>query len=190
MFTIKEPIEFEQTINKSKFIAILKPVHNKEEIEESLKTTKEKYKGATHYCYAYIIDQEQRCSDDGEPSKTAGMPILTVIQGKELNHVICIIVRYFGGIKLGTGGLVRAYSSTTKEAVEHATIIPFIKQEKIEITFTYENIKNIDYILMNIEIIEKEYQEKITYQFLIPEENAKNIETELNPYIESFKIKK
>lgn len=188
MFTIKEPIEYEETINKSKFIAILKPVHNKEDIEESLEAVKEKYKGATHYCYAYIIDQHQRCSDDGEPSKTAGMPILTVLKGNKLNHILCIIVRYFGGIKLGTGGLVRAYSSTTKGAIENATIIPYIIMKSIKIIFPYDNIKTIDYILTNVEIKEKDYQEKITYQFEIPEKNIKNIETELKPYIESFEI--
>lgn len=190
MFTIKETIEYEETINKSKFIAILTPVHNKEDIEKSLKEVKEKYKGATHYCYAYIIDQEQRCSDDGEPNKTAGMPILTVLEGNKLNHIICIIVRYFGGIKLGTGGLVRAYSSTTKGVIENANIIPYIIMKKIKITFPYDNIKIIDYILTNIEIKEKDYQEKITYQFEIPKENTKNIETKLKSYIESFEIKK
>lgn len=189
MNTIQKQIQYEQIINKSKFIAIIKPVHNKEQIIPILEETKQQYKNATHYCYAYIIDGEQRCSDDKEPSKTAGMPILNVLQNQDLNHIICIIVRYFGGIKLGAGGLVRAYSSTTSLALQTANIIPLEKNYIIDITFPYTSIKQIDYLLKDYEITDKHYQENIHYQIKIKEEQAHNLEQSLIPYINTISRK-
>lgn len=189
MNTIQKPIEYEQIINKSKFIAIIKPVHNKNQINTILQDVKQQYKNATHYCYAYIIDEQEKCSDDKEPSKTAGMPILNVLQNQHLNHIICIIVRYFGGIKLGAGGLVRAYSSTTSLALLTATIIPLEKNDIINITFTYTNIKQIDYLLKDYEIINKQYHENIQYQFRVKQEQSNKIEETLKPYIETISRK-
>jgi len=189
MNTIQKPIEYEQIINKSKFIAIIKPVHNKNQINTILENVKQQYKNATHYCYAYIIDGQEKCSDDKEPSKTAGMPILNVLQNQHLNHIICIIVRYFGGIKLGSGGLVRAYSSTTSLALLTATIIPLEKNDIINITFTYTNIKQIDYLLKDYEIINKQYHENIQYQFRVKQEQSNKIEETLKPYIETISRK-
>ena len=100
------------------------PVDNIEDINNILNNIKNEYKDATHYCYAYIIDNTKRFNDDGEPGGTAGMPILNVIEQNNLNHVLIVVVRYFGGIKLGAGGLVRAYSKISYEC---------IKQDKLAI---------------------------------------------------------
>ncbi|MFA5407982.1 MAG: YigZ family protein, partial [Bacilli bacterium] len=108
MKTIKETFKNELTIKNSKFIAILFPLSNEDKIDEIINNLKSQYKNATHYCYAYIIDNIKHSNDDGEPSGTAGQPILNVLEGNDLNNVLCVVIRYFGGIKLGAGGLIRA----------------------------------------------------------------------------------
>ena len=156
----------EIVINKSRFICILTPINNKEEIKEKIEHYKNIYKGATHYCNAYIIDSYMKCDDDGEPSKTAGMPILNVLKNNELNHILCLVIRYFGGIKLGAGGLVRAYSKSVTEGLKNTNIINLIEGYYIEITFNYDDIKLIDTTLKNIDV-KKEFNEKILYSFKI-----------------------
>ena len=106
--TIKKAIRNEIIIQKSRFITLLYSIQSKDEVLALLQSSKNEYRNATHYCYAYIIDNIAYCSDDGEPSKTAGMPMLNVLQGNHLDHILAITIRYFGGIKLGAGGLVRA----------------------------------------------------------------------------------
>ena len=110
-------------INKSKFICELLYINNQDEIDSKLKDIKHKYKGATHYCYAYIYDNNKRFNDDGEPGGTAGMPILNVLENNNLNHVLCVVIRYFGGIKLGAGGLVRAYTKSASEVIKLVNLI-------------------------------------------------------------------
>ena len=102
-------------IKNSRFICLLYQVNNIEEINKYLDEAKKTYKDATHYCYAYIIDNISKCSDDGEPSNTAGLPMLQVLKHNNLNNVLCIVIRYFGKILLGAGGLVRAYSKSVTE---------------------------------------------------------------------------
>ncbi len=119
--TIAKDIRTEQVISKSRFICSLKKVKNEEEAQEFIKAVKKEFWDATHNCSAYVIDeQHQRSSDDGEPSGTAGMPMLGVLRKQELQQVAAVVTRYFGGIKLGAGGLVRAYSGSVAHAVEAA----------------------------------------------------------------------
>ena len=125
--TIRNQTEFEIVINKSRFIGLLIPISDVEEVPLYLEEARELYPNATHYCYAYIIDQYKKASDDGEPSKTAGMPMLNVLEKNELDHVLAIVIRYFGGIKLGAGGLVRAYSQSVVETLSHADIVTKVK---------------------------------------------------------------
>ena len=105
-------------IQKSKFVCILIPLNKLEDVKIELENIKKEYKCATHYCYGYIFDQMKRFSDDGEPGGTAGMPILKVLENHSFNHVLAVVVRYFGGIKLGAGGLVRAYTNSVVDAIE------------------------------------------------------------------------
>ena len=140
--------EYNTEIKNSKFISLIFQINQKEEINKYLNQTKEKYPNATHYCYAYILEQEKYASDDGEPSGTAGIPILLVLEKQKLNHVLCIVVRYFGKIKLGAGGLVRAYTKSATEVLKNHTI--FLKKGYlIQITFSYSFQKTIDYLLKN-----------------------------------------
>lgn len=188
MKTVKENIENEIIINKSRFITLLIKINNLDEIEKNLKEIKKKYKDATHYCYAYIIGNKEKCSDNGEPSGTAGMPILNVLKQNDLTNILCVVIRYFGGIKLGAGGLIRAYSTSASEALNKTNIINLIKGYKIVIEFNYDNIKQINYLLKDIQI-KKEYGNTITYTFNIKEDSLNKIENELSK-ISKIKLKK
>ncbi len=190
MKTIKETKITEYTIQKSRFITVFTIVHTKEEISEKIEQVKIDYPGANHYCYAYILDQEKRCSDDGEPSKTAGMPMLNVLESNELNHVLCIVIRYFGGIKLGAGGLVRAYTKAVTSALEQNNIVEMMKGYQIKIKFSYDTLKQIDYLLKNILITNKEFQECITYTIHIEQEQKETILKELNSYLLDSTVEK
>ena len=122
--TILEAYEDEITLKGSRFIGILMPCPKEEDIPVCLEKVSEKYRNATHYCYAAIFngsERKEKSSDNGEPSGTAGKPILFMLKGSELSDVICIVVRYFGGTLLGTGGLVHAYTEASKLVLENVS---------------------------------------------------------------------
>lgn len=149
-------------IKNSKFICLLYQVNEVEQVYSYLEKAKNNYKDATHYCYAYIINNISKCSDDGEPSNTAGLPILQVLKYNKLNNVLCIVVRYFGKILLGAGGLVRAYTKSVTECLKDH-IVNLERGYNITITFNYQNLKQINYIIKNINILEKNFKNDITY---------------------------
>lgn len=163
MKRISNNIENTIIIKNSKFITNLFIVENIEEVNKYLNLIKDKYKDANHNCYAYIIDNIRKCSDDGEPSGTAGIPMMKVLEHKELNNVLVIVTRYFGGIKLGTGGLVRAYTNSVSKALDIVNIIDTIKGYNIDIIFNFNDIKHIDYLLKDIKILNKEYKDIVKY---------------------------
>ena len=177
-------------IKNSKFICLTYSVGSIEEINNILKEVKVKYYDATHRCYAYILDNIKKESDDGEPSGTAGIPMMLVLEKNNQNHVLCIVVRYFGKIKLGAGGLVRAYTKSVTETIKD-NIVTLVDGVRIIIKFDYDNIKNIDYILKDTNIINKEFKDKIIYEVDIDKylleklKNINNTEIELvsNIYI-------
>lgn len=177
MKIIEKNIETYIVEKKSKFIANIFYVENIEEAEEKLKLTKRKYYDAKHNCYAYRVVEDgniiERSSDDGEPSGTAGMPILDILRGREIANCIVIVTRYFGGILLGTGGLVRAYSEATNNALEKITLMEIEEGYKMELTIQYKDFKLFSYYckINNINVIKKEYEENIR---VIVEMNEKN----------------
>ena len=123
------PLECEITIKKSKFITNLIPIENSEQAERELLKIRKKYSDATHNCYAYIsniIATEQRFSDDGEPQGTAGIPMLEVIKKREVYLTLCVVTRYFGGVKLGANGLISAYTDSVSLALEKADLRTFV----------------------------------------------------------------
>ena len=182
MRTIEKKVENEIIINKSRFITIIYPVNNIDEINNYLNNIKEEYKGATHYCYAYIINNISRCSDDGEPSKTAGYPMLNVITNQNLNNILVICIRYFGGIKLGAGGLVRAYSNSVSECLKSAEVINLVDGIEFTFSFNYEDIKQIDYLIKNCKIINKDYNELITYTIISNKQDFEELKQNLDKY--------
>ena len=161
---------YEVTIKHSKFIGVIIPIESLDDIKDNLNKLKEEYKNATHYCYAFKLIDDKGCSDDGEPNKTAGIPILNVIEGENLINVLVVVIRYFGGIKLGPGGLIRAYSSTCKEVINKALKIDLINGYEVSITFPYSNEKEINYLLKNSIIKNKEYKESCTYTIEVTKE--------------------
>ena len=174
-------------INKSKFICELIYINNENEIIKRLNTIKNKYKDATHYCYAYICDNVKRFNDDGEPGGTAGMPILNVLENNNLNHVLCVVIRYFGGIKLGAGGLVRAYTKAVTTCLENTTILELKKGKIIKLEFLYDKIKNIDSIIKE-NILSKSFDNNIIYEFAIANENLKTTLEILNKLVINIEI--
>ena len=184
MLSIKNKDKYEYIEKNSKFISIIQKVFNKEEVNQNLDKIKEEYPNASHYCFAYTIDNDIKTSDDKEPSGTAGNPILKQIQAKNLNYTMIVVVRYFGGIKLGTGPLTRAYAKSAKEVIKTNNIIKLIKGYDIDITFTYNDIKNIDYLLINSKIINKTFNKDIIYNVHV----TKEVLNSLSNY--NIKIKK
>lgn len=170
MLSIKNNNKYEYIEKNSKFISLIFRVNNKDEVNNYLNKVKEEYPDATHYCYAYIINSDIKMYDDGEPSGTAGSPILKQIENNNLNYTLIIVVRYFGGIKLGTGPLTRAYAKVAKNVIEKDNIIELVKGYDIDITFNYNDIKNIDYLLKNSTIINKTFDNDITYNTHVTKE--------------------
>ena len=172
---------FETTIKNSKFIGVIIPIESKDDVKDNLNKLKEKYKNATHYCYAFKLINDKGFSDDGEPNKTAGIPILNVIEGNDLVNVLVVVIRYFGGIKLGPGGLIRAYSNTAKEVINKSTLTDLINGLVVSITFTYSNEKEVNYLLKNSIIKSKEYEQNCTYIIETTKEILDSISNNLSP---------
>ncbi len=163
----------EITEKKSRFIANVAPVSSEEAALEFIEQVKKKYWDASHNCSAYVIgykDEIQRCSDDGEPSKTAGKPILDVLLGKGIHNTAVVVTRYFGGTLLGTGGLVRAYQGAAKEGLNHSTIIEKEYGLKVQVITDYNGIGKIRYLLsqLGITVLQSDYTDIVTITLLIP----------------------
>lgn len=180
MKTIKYNINNTIIINKSKFITDLIKINSEDDVKKELNKIKDTYKDANHYCYAYIVGNIKRFNDDGEPNGTAGRPILNILESNELNNTLCIVTRYFGGIKLGTGGLLRAYSKSVSDAISKTEITNLINGFKVTIEFSYNDIKKIDFLLKNYEIIDKNFDKNIKYTFLINESDFNLLESSFN----------
>lgn len=162
-YTIRNVQESEIKVKGSTFIGTASPARNKEEAEQFLTAIRKKYFDATHHCYAYRIGfgsaQHSRYSDDGEPGGTAGKPIDQVINGKQLTDLIVIVTRYFGGTKLGTGGLARAYSDSAADVLNRCERITEIIYSSIRFQFPYEETNTVMRLIGSFEgkIIETQY---------------------------------
>ena len=165
MKTIKKPVEAQINIKKSNFIARLYPAKDKKEVKKIIEEVSTRYSDATHNCTAYIVSDSQGCDDNGEPSGTAGKPMMNVLIKNDLSNIVAIVTRYFGGIKLGAGGLVRAYSHSILKAIEEAEIVNMELFNIYEAIFDYKNIKEVDSELRkyNLKVIKKDYNVQVTY---------------------------
>lgn len=187
--TIKEEITNEIEIKNSRFITRIFKT-DQENIPLYLNQVKQEYPKATHYCYAYISKNCQKSFDDNEPTGTAGKPILNVLEKEELEKVLVIVIRYFGGIKLGAGGLIRAYTKATTEALQKATFQEVVDAYKIMIQFPYTDEKKITYLLKEDNIIKKDFQEEITYWAIIEKEKLPELNNIKYEIIEETTIKR
>jgi uncharacterized YigZ family protein len=167
MLEINQQYENQIIINKSRFIAILYPIKHKDDIVAALEDAKVKYPKATHYCYAATLGDQRAWAtyqDNGEPKGTAGLPILDVIDHHDLTNTLCVVIRYFGGIKLGAGGLVRAYSNATSEVLKIAVFMEKHLVYGYKLTFSYALINQIDNKLNSIaDIKDKQFLKDVTY---------------------------
>lgn len=156
---------------KSRFIAVMQPVDTEEEALTYIEKLKKKYWDARHHCFAYVIGERlQRFSDDGEPQGTAGKPILDVLLGEALTNALIVVIRYFGGTLLGTGGLVRAYGQSARMALENSVILEKQKGIMLEITSDYNGIGKIQYLLgkEGFDIWQSDYAQQVTLKAPIP----------------------
>ena len=189
IITIKESKIAQIEEKKSKFIANIIPVESQEIAEKKIKEIKKEHYKARHNCVAYrIIENEQiveKASDDGEPSGTAGGPMLNILQKNNLINVLVVVTRYFGGILLGTGGLVRAYSEATLKAIEEVEIVKKSLLRSIEVKLEYQDLKDFKYYCQknNIKIDDINYTEKIVCKILVEEDKKEK-------FIEDFNDKK
>lgn len=168
-----EGSEAEIVEKKSRFIAYVKPVNTEEEAAEFIESIKKKNWDAKHNCSAAVIGENNefsRCNDDGEPSSTAGKPMLEVLINEGVHNVAVVVTRYFGGILLGTGGLVRAYQKAVKEGLAAAVIIEKQKGYEYEVQTDYNGIGKIQYIMasMNINVIDTIYAENVIVKSIVP----------------------
>ena len=165
---IKEDITHTLEIKKSRFITYLHRTESEEDARDFIKFIKKKHPDATHHCTALIIGDLCRSNDDHEPAGTAGRPMLNVLFKQEMDQILAVVVRYFGGIKLGTGGLVKAYSDSVKEALDLATLTTVSLWKEYILTFDYTWIGKIDAALhrMDCQIESKDYDQKVVYHVL------------------------
>lgn len=162
--TIKNEVVVEQTINKSKFISYLAPVKTEDEAKEYLLSVKKEHHKATHHCSAYICDDIERSNDDGEPASSAGMPMLQVLRGNGMNYVIAVVVRYFGGVELGVGGLIRAYGSSVTLGLDVSIKLKPALVYDYDLIFPYEYINDVEVFLENFaEVNNRDYSNHVKY---------------------------
>lgn len=174
MKRIKKEYQHTIEIEKSKFLCHVNRCFSEQEAKEYIAVVKKQHPNANHHCYAYVIGEHQeltRSNDDGEPSGTAGSPMLESLRLSGISDCVCVVVRYFGGIKLGTGGLVRAYSSCVSETIKLAPKVSLQSVYHYQMKFGYELLGKIEYLLTqkNAIILEKKYSEFVVFEFYIPE---------------------
>lgn len=171
-------------IQKSKFITHLCHVETEEEARAFIQAMKKKYFDARHNCSAYVLGEgadKQKSNDDGEPGGTAGNPILEAIRKNELTNLVVVVTRYFGGIKLGAGGLIRAYSHAAVRGIEAATVLAMTPFQQLDVTVSYDMLAAVEHWMRQNEIrsLEADYAENVTLHLLIPPESTETVRTKL-----------
>ena len=181
--TIKKPNNITFTERRSEFISYLCPVHTNDEAVAFINEIKSLHRKATHNVYAYILRDNNitRYSDDGEPQGTAGVPVLDILQKNELTDICCVVTRYFGGILLGGGGLVRAYSTSAKLAVEDAEIMDMCECYRISFSMDYNLYSKVAYFLPQYEVKElsSKFEDNIFLELLVKEEHFEPLKAKL-----------
>lgn len=182
--TIKEDGQVQEEIKKSRFICHAKRVYSEEEARDFITAIKKEHYKATHNCSAFIIGERseiKRTSDDGEPSGTAGVPMLGVLENHNLTNVCVVVTRYFGGIKLGAGGLIRAYAGSVSLAVKEIGIVEIKEQAGIQIQMTYAQYQEYGNFLKehNLMELETNFTDQVETMIFVDKENKEHIKSEL-----------
>lgn len=192
--TVESNEEADITEKKSKFIANIFYITSEEEAEEKIRQIKRKHNTARHHCYAYRIIRKNeiinKSSDDGEPSGTAGMPMLNILEKNNFINILVVVTRYFGGILLGTGGLVKAYSEATQKVIEKSEIVIEEEGIELEIELNYKDLENFKYYCNknNINIIDVKYSDLATCLIEANFVEKENITSNTNLSIQKYKI--
>ncbi len=182
MKTVKKECKIEFEEKKSKFIGYIKPVYSKEEAENFIKKIKEQHRDATHNCSCYKIEVKGieyfKVDDDGEPSGTAGKPMGDILNYMGVSNLVVVATRYFGGIKLGAGGLVRAYAKTAKLAIQESEIVDFLNKVEIMFEIPYDKLDEIENMIKeySCDKIEKSFLDRVVIKLKIEEDFLKCIE--------------
>ncbi|QPK62107.1 YigZ family protein [Methylomonas sp. LL1] len=169
--------EYEETIKKSRFIGIISPCASEREALLLLKKLHDQHPNANHIVHAYRIQSPdgliRRFHDAGEPSGTAGKPVFQHLEGKQLINLVVAVIRYFGGIKLGAGGLTRAYGNIAKQVIECAEIIDYIEMADVRLTLDYSQLQMLDYQLKKLdgEVLQQDFAEQVHTVIKIPKQN-------------------
>lgn len=172
---IKDYATGEYEEKKSRFIGEIFPIKSEEEAQEHVASIKKKCYDARHHCYAYVLGDNYETvkqSDDGEPSQTAGMPILNVLKGQDIHDALIVVTRYFGGTLLGTGGLVRSYTNASKAAIDNAVVLEAVEGYRANAEIPYTLVGKIKYFTETegITEAEAEYGNNVNMTWLVPEE--------------------
>ena len=181
MYCVKSRQVVEDTIKKSRFIGVIAPCASEKEVLRGLGQLHEEYPNATHIAYAYRIKTDHglvyRFHDAGEPTGTAGKPIFLHLEGKELVNVLIAVIRYFGGVKLGAGGLTRAYGNTAKQVIEAAGISAYIEWASIRLTLDYKQMQPLEYLLKKLDgrIIEQDFAGQVRLLVQLPAEQVSTL---------------
>lgn len=182
-----ETISVETEVKKSKFISTISSVSSKEEFISFSKKIQSQYPNANHNCFAYIVGDPESpkylgLSDAGEPSGTAGKPIMTILQHNNMGNVVLFVTRFFGGIKLGTGGLVRAYSTAAQKAVEKVTVKKKVQSKRLQVCFPFPFESGVRHLfsVMGIHVIESRYSEKVIIKIDVPLHSLDDLQNRLN----------
>lgn len=175
MYLVKTKEKNELIIKNSKFIGIVFPIETEDQTNNLIKETSTKYKDYTHLTFAYKLKNKQKYSDDNEPTGTAGAPIMEIINKNNLINVLIIVIRYFGGTKLGAGGLIRAYSKTARETIKKVDKELYIDYNYYELISNYNDKNLLNNLTNDQEIIKKEFKENIIYKIKVQKEKD-NIE--------------
>lgn len=183
--TVKKEFTFKFKEKGSSFIAFLFPVKTEEDFKKRLQELKTEFPDATHHCYAFRLDKEgilARSSDDGEPSGTAGKPIMNQLLSANLSYCALVVVRYFGGTKLGTGGLIKAYKESAKMVIDCAEIMEEKEKINYSVKTTFERSGEVLRLLnrYEAEITQKEANESLVFHFSIPLETVKEFKQKMN----------
>jgi uncharacterized YigZ family protein len=193
MFYVKEPSTFEDSIKKSRFISLIFPCANDQFVLHQLKKLQAEHPHANHIAFAYRIKTNEgisyRFHDAGEPTGTAGKPIFQHIEGKNIINVLIVVIRYFGGVKLGAGGLNRAYGHMAKEVIERSTLQAYIEMITLYFTLDYERFQSFDYAVkkVNGHIIEQVFAGQIQLTVTLPVEKQGDLESQFSPDINNCK---
>jgi uncharacterized YigZ family protein len=176
MRSVSNLVQTEIVIQKSRFLGFLNHVESESEAKAILSQLREAFPDATHHVFAYIIGSErqiQRASDAGEPSRTAGLPVMEVLQKQDLTDVIAVVIRYFGGIKLGAGGLIRAYANTAQALVEQANFCAKRRIDTLQIELSYSQADTVIHHLKPVAIrLDSVYKEKVMLEFDLPHDQV------------------